>query len=86
MEDQLQENNISGVWRGLKSISGYKESDSPVEGDQGWVQQGSTGLIRHLTLPQPSCSCCSLSHQTLFPPTPHIYTLSFTSSHLYLFY
>ncbi|XP_010777483.1 phosphatidylinositol 4,5-bisphosphate 3-kinase catalytic subunit gamma isoform-like [Notothenia coriiceps] len=30
MEEQLLQRNVSGVWRGLKTISGYKEPDSQV--------------------------------------------------------
>ncbi|XP_073727635.1 uncharacterized protein [Misgurnus anguillicaudatus] len=37
MEDQLQQNNVSDVWKGLKTITGHKESNSQVEGDLKWV-------------------------------------------------
>ncbi|KAI3355495.1 hypothetical protein L3Q82_018337 [Scortum barcoo] len=36
MEHQLQQNNICGVWKGLKTISGFKEPKSQPVGDQGW--------------------------------------------------
>ncbi|KAI3357980.1 hypothetical protein L3Q82_003007 [Scortum barcoo] len=35
MEHQLQQNNICGVWKGLKTISGFKEPKSQPVGDQG---------------------------------------------------
>jgi len=34
MEEGLQQRNVSGVWRGLKTISGYKEPDSQFQEDQ----------------------------------------------------
>ncbi|KAI3366522.1 hypothetical protein L3Q82_000652 [Scortum barcoo] len=37
MEHQLQQNNICGVWKGLKTISGFKEPKSQPVGDQGWA-------------------------------------------------
>ncbi|KAI4894322.1 hypothetical protein NFI96_032641, partial [Prochilodus magdalenae] len=33
LEEQLQRNNVSGVWKGLKTISGHKKPDSQVVGD-----------------------------------------------------
>ncbi|XP_056880616.1 uncharacterized protein LOC130520960 [Takifugu flavidus] len=35
MENQLQQNNICGVWKGLKTISGFKEQKSQPVGDRG---------------------------------------------------
>ena len=37
LEDQLQQNNISGVWEGLKTMSGYKGPNQQPMGDQKWV-------------------------------------------------
>ncbi|XP_049901791.1 uncharacterized protein LOC126391221 [Epinephelus moara] len=37
MEEQLQQSDVSGVWRGLKTISGHKQPDSQARGDQKWV-------------------------------------------------
>ncbi|KAI5095921.1 hypothetical protein C0J45_14351 [Silurus meridionalis] len=34
MEEQLQQNNVSGVWKGLKTITGHKEPSSQAVGDQ----------------------------------------------------
>ncbi|KAI3375418.1 hypothetical protein L3Q82_021909 [Scortum barcoo] len=34
MEHQLQQNNICGVWKGLKTISGFNEPKSQIVGDQ----------------------------------------------------
>ncbi|TWW62365.1 Polyhomeotic-like protein 2 [Takifugu flavidus] len=34
MENQLQQNNICGVWKGLKTISGFKEQKSQPVGDR----------------------------------------------------
>ncbi|KAI4903434.1 hypothetical protein NFI96_017561, partial [Prochilodus magdalenae] len=39
LEEQLQRNNVSGVWKGLKTISGHKKPDSQVVGDQKWVNE-----------------------------------------------
>ena len=37
MENQLQQRNISGVWKSLKTISGQRTPDSQAAGDQTWV-------------------------------------------------
>ncbi|TWW59246.1 hypothetical protein D4764_06G0007760, partial [Takifugu flavidus] len=37
MENQLQQNNICGVWKGLKTISGFKEQKSQPVGDRGSI-------------------------------------------------
>ena len=37
MEDQLQQRNINGVWKSLKTISGQKKPDSCAPGNQTWV-------------------------------------------------
>ncbi|TWW56179.1 RNA-directed DNA polymerase from mobile element jockey [Takifugu flavidus] len=37
MENQLQQNNIYGIWKGLKTISGFKEQKSQPVGDRGWA-------------------------------------------------
>ncbi|KAI3351116.1 hypothetical protein L3Q82_005681 [Scortum barcoo] len=37
MEHQLQQNNICGVWKGLKTISGFKVPKSQPVGDRGWA-------------------------------------------------
>ena len=35
MEDQLQQNNVSGVWRGLKTISGTRRQTLRLWGTRG---------------------------------------------------
>ena len=37
MEDQLQQRNINGVWKSLKTISGQRKPDSCAPGNQTWV-------------------------------------------------
>ena len=37
MENQLQQRNISGVWKSLKTVSGQRTPDSQAAGDQTWV-------------------------------------------------
>ncbi|XP_049889973.1 uncharacterized protein LOC126383492 [Epinephelus moara] len=37
MEEQLQQSDVSGVWSGLKTISGHKQPDSQARGNQQWV-------------------------------------------------
>jgi len=39
MEDQLQQNDISGVWKGLKAMSGFKGPNQQPVGDQQWVNE-----------------------------------------------
>ncbi|KAI3366540.1 hypothetical protein L3Q82_000672 [Scortum barcoo] len=56
MEHQLQQNNICGVWKGLKTISGFKEPKSQPVGDQGERDPSSVAV------PQ--------EHETRCPLTP----------------
>lgn len=51
MENQLQQKNISGVWKGLKTITGHKESSSQAEGDQQWVNDLNLYFNRFEQLP-----------------------------------
>ena len=37
MENQLQQRNVSGVWKSLKTISGQRTPDSQAVGDHTWV-------------------------------------------------
>ena len=37
MENQLQQRNVSGVWKSLKTISGQRTPDSQAVGDEMWV-------------------------------------------------
>ena len=92
MEDQLQQNNISGVWKGLKTMSGYKGPNQQPMGDQKWVNdlnlffyrfnQLSTppSPIQSSLLLQPPVDCPSSppSPQHLAPPLPHS---SYTTLH-----
>ena len=70
MKDQLQRKNVSGVWRGLKTISGYKEPNSQPVGNRKWVNDLNLFFSRfdHLPLPPTSPPCCIPHH--LHPPSP----------------
>ncbi|KAI4898460.1 hypothetical protein NFI96_011945, partial [Prochilodus magdalenae] len=46
LEEQLQRNNVSGVWKGLKTISGHKKPDSQVVGDQNAFNTIQPGLLK----------------------------------------
>lgn len=37
MENQLQQNSVSGVWRSLRTISGHKELNQQPVGDLKWA-------------------------------------------------
>ncbi|CAM4731262.1 unnamed protein product [Leuciscus chuanchicus] len=54
MEDQLQQNNVRGVWKGLKTITGHKESSFQAEGDQKWVNDLNLFFNRFDQLPSPA--------------------------------
>ncbi|KAI3368405.1 hypothetical protein L3Q82_008108 [Scortum barcoo] len=79
MEHQLQQNNICGVWKGLKTISGFKarsQSPQPV-GDQGWANDLNLFFNRFdqaSAPPQPSLLCCNphlaLCPLSTAPPVP----------------
>ncbi|KAI3354787.1 hypothetical protein L3Q82_004534 [Scortum barcoo] len=58
MEHQLQQNNVCGVWKGLKTISGFKEPKSQPVGDQG------------LLCCNPHHALCPLSTAPPVPPPP----------------
>ncbi|KAI4903430.1 hypothetical protein NFI96_002603 [Prochilodus magdalenae] len=71
LEEQLQRNNVSRVWKGLKTISGHKKPDSQVVGDQKWVNElnlffnrfdhspdpppAQTSLLNPLSVALPTC-------------------------------
>ncbi|TWW54569.1 RNA-directed DNA polymerase from mobile element jockey [Takifugu flavidus] len=67
MENQLQQNNICGVWKGLKTISGFKEQKSQPVGDRGLL----CCYPRH-------CLCL----QPIVPPVPLPPSLMNFSSHI----
>ncbi|KAI5103643.1 gastrula zinc finger protein XlCGF28.1-like [Silurus meridionalis] len=54
MEDQLQQNNVSGVWKGLKTITGHKEPSSQAVGEQKWVNDLNLFFNRFDQLPSPA--------------------------------
>ncbi|TWW57314.1 putative RNA-directed DNA polymerase from transposon BS [Takifugu flavidus] len=62
MENQLQQNNICGVWKGLKTISGFKEQKSQP------VAQSPLLLPPPLSVPAIHCSSC--------PPSPSLMNFS----------
>ncbi|TWW53216.1 hypothetical protein D4764_0108780 [Takifugu flavidus] len=82
----LQQNNICGVWKGLKTISGFKEQKSQPVGDRGWANDLNLFFNRFdqvptpppaqspLLLPQPlsvpPIDCSSC------PPSPSLMTVS----------
>ncbi|KAI3352077.1 hypothetical protein L3Q82_020893 [Scortum barcoo] len=90
MEHQLQQNNICGVWKGLKTISGFKEPKSQPVGDQGWANDLNLFFNRFdqasapppaqspLLLQPPSCSVTPV-HCSSCAPSP----LSRPSVHTY---
>ncbi|KAI3376605.1 hypothetical protein L3Q82_017037 [Scortum barcoo] len=89
MEHQLQQNNICGVWKGLKTISGFKEPKSQPVGDQGWAndlnlffnrfdQASAPPPAQSPLLQPPSCSvtpvhCSSFHTYPQFTPTGHFH-------------
>ncbi|KAI3351354.1 hypothetical protein L3Q82_005897 [Scortum barcoo] len=86
MEHQLQQNNICGVWKGLKTISGFKEPKSQPVGDQGWANdlnlffnrfdQASAplpGPVSSAATPITLCAPCPL---LLLCPLPSLTTFS----------
>ncbi|KAK7913293.1 hypothetical protein WMY93_013504 [Mugilogobius chulae] len=57
MEQQLQNQNISAVWRSLKHISGFKPPPVQTEGDQQWVNELNSHFLspaHHYTWTHPS--------------------------------
>ncbi|KAI3358972.1 hypothetical protein L3Q82_015356 [Scortum barcoo] len=89
MEHQLQQNNICGVWKGLKTISGFKEPKSQPVGDQGWANdlnlffnrfdQASAPPPAQSPLLQPPSHSVPPVHCSSCAPSPPLTTLS---SHL----
>ncbi|KAI3354572.1 hypothetical protein L3Q82_019076, partial [Scortum barcoo] len=89
MEHQLQQNNICGVWKGLKTISGFKEPKSQPVGDQGWANdlnlffnrfdQASAPPPAQSPLLQPPSQSLPPVHGSSCAPPPPLTTLS---SHL----
>ncbi|KAJ0002713.1 hypothetical protein NQD34_007862 [Periophthalmus magnuspinnatus] len=53
MEQQLQEKNIQGVWRSLKTISGFKAPPAQTEGDLLWVNNLNSHFLRFDQSPSP---------------------------------
>ncbi|KAI3375979.1 hypothetical protein L3Q82_016519 [Scortum barcoo] len=79
MEHQLQQNNICGVWKGLKTISGFKEPKSQPVGDQGWAndlnlffnrfdQASAPPPAQSPLLQPPSCSVPPVHCSSCAPP------------------
>uniref|UniRef100_A0A3P9LKD5 Reverse transcriptase domain-containing protein n=1 Tax=Oryzias latipes TaxID=8090 RepID=A0A3P9LKD5_ORYLA len=68
LEEKLQQNNVSGVWRGLRTITGYNEPSTQAEGDQTWVNDLNLFFNRLDQLPTPTLSFPPLLHSTT--PTP----------------
>ncbi|KAI3375723.1 hypothetical protein L3Q82_003727 [Scortum barcoo] len=73
MEHQLQQNNICGVWKGLKTISGFKEPKSQPVGDQGWANDLNLFFNRFdqaSALPSPGPVSSAATPITVFAPCP----------------
>ncbi|KAI3374520.1 hypothetical protein L3Q82_021003 [Scortum barcoo] len=65
MEHQLQQNNICGVWKGLKTISGFKEPKSQPVGDQGSHYPPDTSISHSVLCTSPPINT------SLLQPAPH---------------
>ncbi|KAI3363490.1 hypothetical protein L3Q82_011581 [Scortum barcoo] len=86
MEHQLQQNNICGVWKGLKTISGFKEPKSQPVGDQGWANdlnlffnrfdQASAPPPAQSPLLQPPSRSVPPVHCSSCAPSPSLMTFS----------
>lgn len=82
MKDKLEQKNISGDWRDLKTISGYKEPHSQPVGDQKSVNIVTFHFIQSYATPDlcsvlPAatfivCSPCVLALPHLLPPSQNI--------------
>ncbi|KAI3354462.1 hypothetical protein L3Q82_018977, partial [Scortum barcoo] len=72
MEHQLQQNNICGVWKGLKTISGFKEPKSQPVGDQGWANDLNLFFNRfdQASAPPPAQSPLLQPPSQSLPPVP----------------
>ncbi|KAI3351348.1 hypothetical protein L3Q82_005892 [Scortum barcoo] len=72
MEHQLQQNNICGVWKGLKTISGFKEPKSQPVGDQGWANDLNLFFNRfhQASAPPPAQSSSAATPILLCAPCP----------------
>ncbi|TWW59863.1 hypothetical protein D4764_06G0013930 [Takifugu flavidus] len=74
MENQLQQNNICGVWKGLKTISGFKEQKSQPVSDRGWANDlnlffNRPSPVSSAATPATVCACNPLF--LLLSLTPH---------------
>ncbi|KAI3354945.1 hypothetical protein L3Q82_004738 [Scortum barcoo] len=84
MEHQLQQNNICGVWKGLKTISGFKEPKSQPVGDQGWANDLNLFFNRFdqaSAPPLPSPVSSAATSITLCAPCPLLLLCPLTPSH-----
>ena len=77
MEAQLQQNNVSGVWNSLKTISGHKKPDSRAVGDHKWVNELNLFFNRFDHSPAPPTTGTSLLNSPCLalpafgpPPSP----------------
>ncbi|TWW54442.1 Serine protease hepsin [Takifugu flavidus] len=86
MENQLQQNNICGVWKGLKTISGFKEQKSQPVGDRGWANDLNLFFNRFDQVPTPPPAQSPLllppplsvpaTHCSSCPPSPSLMNFS----------
>ena len=83
MENQLQQRNVSGVWKSLKTISGRKNPDSLAVGDQTWVNNMNLFFNRFDQTPTPPPVQSSLLLTTT-SSSPPVYCPILTSTFLSL--
>ena len=81
MENQLQQRNISGVRKSLKTISGQRTPDSQAAGDQTWVNDMNLFFNRFDQTPTPPPTQPSLLTPTTSPILP-VYCPILTSTSL----
>jgi len=80
MEDQLQQKNTSGVWRGLKTISGFKKPDSQAVEDQKWANDLNVFFNRFDQPSAPPPAQSSMLQPSFSAPRTHDPCSFFTSS------
>ncbi|XP_019751973.1 uncharacterized protein LOC109531879 [Hippocampus comes] len=73
LEDQLQASNVTGVWRGLKTISGHNNSPKTLtEKDKDWADELNRFFnpFDMTSVPSPNHQLHPLSLRTSSPPPP----------------
>lgn len=72
LENQLQASNVTGVWRGLKTISGHNSPKTLTEKDKDWADELNSFFNRFdkTSVPSPNHQLHPLSLTTSSPPPP----------------